>query len=100
MKERYQLRCAMGKYWLLDMEQERFCYKPPVTLNDTGYFIWKELSGGSTKEQLVQAFSQKYGISEGEAWEDVMVFLGQLKKQGIQVSCMTGKRADDSAGYQ
>ena len=83
--ERYQLRHAMGKYWLLDMEQERFCYKPPVTLNDTGCFIWKQLCEGGTKEQLAQALSREYGIDESQAEEDVAAFLGQMRKQGIVV---------------
>ncbi len=86
MMERYQLRRAMGRYWLLDMKQERFCYKPPVTLNDTGCFIWKRLCEGSTKEQLVQDFSQEYGIDVSQAEEDVVMFLEQIRKQGIEVS--------------
>lgn len=91
MKERYQVRRAIGKYWLLDMQQERFCYKPPVTLNDTGYFIWKEISVGSTMEQAAQALGQEYGISAAQAWEDITLFLGQLRKQGIQVPDSAGK---------
>lgn len=83
--ERYQLRHAMGKYWLLDMEQERFCYKPPITLNDTGCFIWKQLCEGSTKEQLAQALSREYGIDGLQAGEDVAMFLEQMRKQGIVV---------------
>lgn len=84
--ERYQLRHAMGTHWLLDMEQERFCYKPPVMLNDTGCFIWKQLCGGSSKEQLAQALSQAYGIDESQAGEDVGMFLEQMRNQGIEVS--------------
>ena len=31
-KNRYQLRCAAGKYWLLDMEQDGETYRPPLML--------------------------------------------------------------------
>lgn len=35
-KNRYQLRCAAGKYWLLDMEQDGETYRPPLMLNESG----------------------------------------------------------------
>lgn len=38
-KNRYQLRCAAGKYWLLDMEQDGETYRPPLMLNERGLYL-------------------------------------------------------------
>ena len=41
-KNRYQLRCAAGKYWLLDMEQDGETYRPPLMLNESGAYIFRQ----------------------------------------------------------
>lgn len=47
-KNRYQLRCAAGKYWLLDMEQDGETYRPPLMLNESGAYIFRQYMAGNT----------------------------------------------------
>lgn len=45
-KNKYQLRCAAGKYWLLDMEQDGEPYRPPLMLNESGAYIFRQYKIG------------------------------------------------------
>lgn len=83
-KKRYQLRYAAGLYWLLDMEQTGAAYKKPVTMNECGAYIWQNyIESASSEEEIADMLHMRYGISSGEALEDIREFLKQLQKQGV-----------------
>lgn len=84
MRERYQLRCAAGAYWLLDMQQKND-YKKPFMLNECGAYIYRAYISGMGTDDITQAFADAYDIPFLYAKEDVEQFLGQLKEQGIIV---------------
>ena len=68
-KNRYQLRCAAGKYWLLDMEQDGETYRPPLMLNESGAYIFRQYMAGNTADKIAET--------------DVMQFIRQMELQGI-----------------
>lgn len=81
--DRYKLRKAAGRYWLLDMEQPGFPYKPPVVINEGGAFIWQFLAEGLSVTCIAEKLAMEYGIPEEEARQDIIQFISQLKEQGI-----------------
>lgn len=82
-QNRYQLRHAAGKYWLLDMQQNGLGYTKPVMLNECAAFIWKRSSRGETQEQIAQELQKIYGIPLEEAQEDTEQFIRHLREQGL-----------------
>lgn len=83
-KQRYVLRQAAGMYWLIDTLQTGNPYQPPVSFNHTGAAIWNMLQEEKSIEQVARKISEKHGITQEEAKEDVEQFVSQLKKSGIQ----------------
>ena len=61
-KNRYQLRCAAGKYWLLDMEQDGETYRP---------------------DKIAEELATMYGGTADDMRTDVMQFIRQMELQGI-----------------
>lgn len=80
---RYQLRHAAGKYWLLDMQQDGLEYRKPVMLNECAALIWECSSRGETQEQIVKELQKAYGIPEEQAREDTEQFIRRLREQGL-----------------
>lgn len=81
--DRYQLRHAAGKYWLLDMEQDGLQYIKPVMLNECAALIWKWHNDGKSDEQVAEKLRVTYGISMEQAREDTQQFITRLKEQGL-----------------
>ncbi len=54
-----------------------------IKLNDTGELMWKKLTEGATKEELVEAILEEYETTEDKVSSDVDRFLETLKKAGI-----------------
>ncbi|MBP5282094.1 MAG: PqqD family protein [Lachnospiraceae bacterium] len=82
-KERYQLRHAAGKYWLLDMTQDAKGYRAPVAMNETGAIILNNFWATNDEQATAKVLSDTYEIDLEEALADVRTFLRQLEKQGI-----------------
>lgn len=82
-KNRYQLRCAAGKYWLLDMEQDGRQYRPPLMLNESGAYIFKQHMAGRTADEIAENLAGAYGSSVEDMRADVMQFIRQMELQGI-----------------
>ena len=84
-KERYQLRCAAGKYWLLDMAQQGSPYRSPVVMNESGAMILETYWRTGDRESTAEKLREAYEIEKQEALADVSVFLEQLQRQGIEI---------------
>jgi hypothetical protein len=74
----YQLRHAAGKYWLLDMRQQGFAYRPPLCLNASGAFLWELLAKGMSRREAARQLAQAFGLAEKEALQDVDSFVQQF----------------------
>ncbi|MDR0963835.1 MAG: PqqD family protein [Clostridium sp.] len=74
-KERYQVRYAAGIYWVLDMTQSGERYQKPVTLNESGAFLFKMWQEDCLAQEMIQALSERYLIDIYQAKEDVDDFL-------------------------
>ena len=53
------------------------------TLNEVGTFIWEQIDGKSTIEDIVEAVCDAYDSTEREAAADVDRFLKELLRRGL-----------------
>lgn len=54
-----------------------------ITLNDTGAFLWRHLTNGIQREELVALLLKEYDVDERTATESVDTFVAQLSKNGF-----------------
>lgn len=54
-----------------------------ITLNDTGVFMWEQLSKGVTLDELVDAMLNEYDIDESVARTDAEAFINKLRSIDI-----------------
>ena len=54
-----------------------------INLNETAKFMWKKLTDGCTKEELVQAILAEYDAPRAQVEADVEKFIGTLSKENI-----------------
>lgn len=56
-----------------------------VRLNNSGAMLWKILEEGASRDELIQAITERYDVSEEQAERDLDEFLGVLNKVGCLV---------------
>ena len=83
--QKYKLRHAAGKYWLLDMEQKDGTYRAPVAMNETGAMILEHYFRTKDPNAVAQILRDAYEIEFEEALTDVKDFLSQIRKQGVAI---------------
>lgn len=54
-----------------------------VKLNDAGAFLWERLQSKTTEEELVQALTEEYEVTQEKAAADVRKFLDKLSAKGL-----------------
>lgn len=85
MKEgRYQLREALGMYWLLDMEADGLHAKTPPCFNEMGKYIWQGLADGKQPRAIAEEMSRLCDVSVEDAERDTREFLQALEQAGIE----------------
>lgn len=84
-KERYQLRRAAGRCWLLDMEQSGAKSGGVISLNESGAFIWEQYVRLRSEDAVAELAAEHFGISREEGLADVRLFLRQLREQELEV---------------
>jgi len=85
LKDRYQLRHAAGRFYLLDMTQTGKVYKRPMEMNDIGAEIWQMILEGDTTEQMVQKLLREYEADEADVRQDVLAFKKGLLTYGVEI---------------
>lgn len=83
--DRFQLRKAAGQYWLIDMEQNPFEYKIPLSVNEVGAYIWEKNQEGLSSKEIAGLLSKEYEVEEGEILQDINSFMEQLAKFGVSI---------------
>ncbi len=54
-----------------------------ITLNDTGKFLWEQLTEENTTENLINALLSEYAVDKETAQRDVEAFIEKLKEKDI-----------------
>lgn len=54
-----------------------------ISLNETGYFLFKKLEKGVEMNELVDDFAKEYGLEKDFALSEIETFLTKLKKASV-----------------
>lgn len=83
IKKDFILREIVGDYVLVPNGETIKEFNGLITMNKLGVFIWEQLEGAETEEDILKAILDKYEIDEETARADLDEFLGILKKADI-----------------
>jgi hypothetical protein len=77
-REALEWREVEGEIVALDVGAAEY-----VSANPTGAVLWKELAGGSSREQLVGALTREFRVDGATAERDVDRFVTTLRDRGL-----------------
>ncbi len=83
-KMQYVLRKAAGLYWLVDICQEGEPCRMPLSMNEVGADIYCRLAKGMDKEHIADELSVEYKTGREEIMADIIGFISQLEKYGVE----------------
>lgn len=78
IKEGFILRQIAGNYIVIAVGDEAVDFNGMITVNETGAFLWNVLSGGATKEEMLEKLMSEYEVDEETAKKDITDFLYKL----------------------
>ena len=82
LKEKLVLRQVAGTWVVLPMGKDVISFDGMLNLNDTGVLLWKRLESGAEKQDLIEALTAEYDVSEEQASADIDEFIEKLFKAG------------------
>ena len=74
-KKGFMLRSVANRHVVVAVGQASVDFNGLITLNDTGAFIWEELSKGCTYDELLKKMLEVYEVDEKTAREGIESFL-------------------------
>lgn len=74
----FVLREIVGETVLVPVKDTSKHFNGLITINDVGKFIWNNLEGCDTPEQLLDKILDTYEVDKNTAYEDMMKFLKGL----------------------
>ena len=77
------MKKVMGSFMLISLSESESGVAKMQTLNETGAFLWGELSNDITFEELVKKLTAEYDVDEETAQKDVSAFLSVLEKSDL-----------------
>ena len=82
ISEDFVLRQVADTWVVLPLKSDTVDFNGMIRLNGSGALLWKTLEQGATREELVQALTSQYEVSQEEAARDVDEFIETLNKVG------------------
>ena len=82
VSDKFVLRQVAGEWIVLPIAEKTVDFNGMLTLNETGFMLWKLLEKGSTEEALAKALTDEYDVTFAEALTDVNEYLGKLDRAG------------------
>lgn len=79
IKEGYILRKVGTQNVVVAVGEASRDFNGIIRLNETGRFLWEQLSEDKTEEQLTAALLEHYEVSEDKAKADVKAFADKLR---------------------
>ncbi len=81
--EGFILKNIAGTNIVVPVGANTVTFKAVITLNDSGAFLWQQLSEDKTEEELVMAMLSEYDVDRQTAETDVAEFIENLTKAGL-----------------
>jgi len=85
LKENFVLRQVSETWIVLPLGEEVVDFSGMLKLNESGAMLWEVLGKGGDRQELVQALTAEYEVSEDVAQADVDAFLAKLQ----EIGCLT-----------
>ena len=84
VKEGFLVKKILDDYIVVPTGDTIIDFAVAVSLNESGAFLWEELSADKTEEDLVKALLSEFeGVDEATAKADVAEFISMLSKNGF-----------------
>lgn len=83
IKKGFMLREVAGNYVVVAIGEASKSFNGVINLNESGAFLWRKLSEGISKEDLVKALLEEYDVDEEIANKDIDNFIEKLKGSDI-----------------
>ena len=82
IKSGFILRTVAGNNVVVAIGEQSKNFNGVIKLNESGLVLWKKLSAGADKAELVSALLDEYDITADIAETDVDRFVGVLRDAG------------------
>lgn len=79
IKNGFILRKVGGQNVVVAVGKASLEFNGIIRLNDTGKFLWEQMKGDVTEEQLLDAMLTAYDIDRETAEKDISAFIDKLK---------------------
>lgn len=79
IKNGFILRKVGGQNVVVAVGKASLEFNGIIRLNDTGKFLWEQMKGDITEEQLLDAMLAAYDIDRETAEKDISAFIDKLK---------------------
>lgn len=79
IKSGFMVRPVAGSYVVIAVGDKTVDFNGIMTLNETGYFLWKQLEKGAEKEDLLKNMMAEYDVDADTAAKDIDRFISQLE---------------------
>ena len=83
IKQGFMLREVAGNFVVVAIGEASKKFNGVINLNESGAFLWKQLTKEVTKEQLLEALLNEYEVPEEIAKNDIEKFINKLKEADI-----------------
>ena len=83
IKEGFILRNVAGNNVVVPIGEATIDFNGMISLNDTGAFIFEKMLREITREELIQAVIDEYGIDEKLAQKDVDTFIEKIEGEDL-----------------
>lgn len=78
-KKGFMLRSVGGRHVVVAIGKASEEFNGLITLNESGAFLWKQLQGGTTYDDMLKAMLEEYEVDEATAREGIDAFLETAK---------------------
>lgn len=83
LKSEFEVKKIGKETVLISVNENRVDLSCAFSLNPTAKYLIGFLKKGSTKTEMVAAFSKKYELSKSKAGKDVSAFLKEMTENGF-----------------
>ncbi len=83
VKQNFMIKKILDDYIVVPVGDELVNFDAMITLNETGAFLWEQLSEDKTEEELVKAMCAEYDVSQDVAKSDISDFIGLLQQAKV-----------------
>ena len=82
INKNFVLRQVVDTWVVLPLADKTIDFNGMITLNESGVLLWNTLEKGADLDALADALLAEYAVSDHQAREDALAFIGELRSVG------------------